>query len=77
MMSSFSRRSIAKHLNFYLFRHIRNLHDLAHYVGQRAVFNHTIVQDEIIGGSIREYSLFVIKFYSYIYSDAFDGLVLS
>jgi len=82
MTSVFSRFClIIKRFDFYIEKEdIRchcNLCDFAHYVRQRAIFDHSIIYDETLDDSIGGYSLFAFKFYSYIHGNAVDGFVLS
>jgi len=66
--------SLFKILNTYW---LCNLHNIAHYVGQRIVgLNYTIVYDEAID-SIGGHILLAVKFYAYAHSGALDEFILS
>ena len=52
-------------------------YESAHNVVQRVIFNHSIMYNETIGGSVDKYIFFTVKFNSHIDGGALDGIVLS
>ena len=52
-------------------------YESAHNVVQRVIFNHSIMYNETIGGSVGRYIFFTVKFNSHIDGGALDGIVLS
>jgi len=81
MMNNFSRLHLIAKFRFFYISYIEKIFaDIIIYVIlryiRRVVFDHSIMYDETLGDSIRGYSLFALKFYSYIHGNAVDGFVL-